>query len=339
MCFRWKRYHKLMSKGVATDTRARLPRRRRRTKTRDVADQAMTRAPLSRETVHKPRRRERKRGGLAGVASSTRTRLCLGQARGSMLHWPLLLVTPWRPRKIPTGGRKSGGARRFFLWFCVAFERERCSALAPFPCQEEVRNRCLPCRSFDCLWYPSPRNQMRALRSRLPRSATGDIPPPSSPTLLRGDERSVPSSQEETPAGARIQPPSIVRARAGVDAAGDVGQGRDRQSSDDRPGASNGGRPARRLATPEAAVSPVIVHEASGQAADGKQQLGGTLLENNERAGVERGHQNLATVRDDVAVVAERVPAGRAGGKSTSETTSTASRPSELFDSLDLSAS
>lgn len=86
-------------------------------------------------------------------------------------------------------------------------------------------------------------------------------------------------------------------------------------------------------------VPPVMVHEAPGQAAGGKLRMGSTLLENDERVGAESKRPNAATVQADVAVLAEGVSTDRVGGRSTGETTSASSRPSELFDSLDLSAS
>lgn len=87
-------------------------------------------------------------------------------------------------------------------------------------------------------------------------------------------------------------------------------------------------------------MSPnVTLHEARCQTVSGKQQLGGALLENGERDGAEKKRQNVAIVQDDVAVADKGGPVDRLGGNSTSQTPSTASRPSELFDSLDLSAS
>eukprot|EP00903_Cladosiphon_okamuranus_P021889 g20123.t1 len=182
------------------------------------------------------------------------------------------------------------------------------------------------------------RSQLRALRSRLPRSATGGIPPAVSPTLLRGDRKPAPSSQEENPAGAQVQPPSAVGAQVDVHKNRD-GQGRHRQSSSDRRGAGGGGRARHREERHEAAVCPVTAHIAYGGTAGSKLQLGGAWSADAEGAGVGIKPQKVATVGDGVAVAAERVPVGCTGAKSTSESPSTSSRPSELFDSLDLSAS
>lgn len=205
-----------------------------------------------------------------------------------------------------------------------------------FPFQEETRSSFL---IFDRIPYPVPRNQLRALRSRLPRCSTGDIPPAVSPTLPQGNERSVSFSPEEKPTAGGTQPPSNNMAPPDVNNDGDIGFRRDQQSGDDRAGAGDGGKTSRRPATPARTVPPVRVLEASGQTAGGAQELDRALLDDAERAGVRSKGPTVVPIEDGAVAAVEGVPADRVGGNCTSETPSTASHPSELFDSLDLSAS
>lgn len=89
------------------------------------------------------------------------------------------------------------------------------------------------------------------------------------------------------------------------------------------------------------AESPLATgHQKGGEAADGTHQVDGTfspLERGDDGTGPGRRPKDLSAVRGDAAVVSEEEGGGGAGGRSGDETSSTSSRPSELFDSLDLS--
>lgn len=83
----------------------------------------------------------------------------------------------------------------------------------------------------------------------------------------------------------------------------------------------------------------MLVDESANQVVADTQRPDGVLLEKGEGTGVERGLQNKATIIGDMTVAVEEVVACRVGQENSCEPTSTRSRPSDLFDSLDLSVS
>lgn len=179
------------------------------------------------------------------------------------------------------------------------------------------------------------RNQLRALRSRFPRSATGGIPPAVSPKLQEVHDK-LSTFHAMDPARARVRSPHKDKAQAQADEAGEEGgQGRGKQINDGSAG-SNDGERARRGATSVGEVSSATVYENTNQIEGGTQRLDGVLFENGGCTGEEKGREDMATIMGDMTVEVEEIVACRVGHGDSDGETSTRSRPSELFDSLDL---
>lgn len=130
--------------------------------------------------------------------------------------------------------------------------------------------------------------------------------------------------------------PHKDRTQVETDEASGGDQGGGKQGSDERTHVSDGAR-ARRGATSVGEISSAIVDENSNQVEDDPQRLDGISFEKGGGPGVKPGRQDTATIISDLTVAAREVAACRVVQGNGDETTR--SRPSELFDSLDLSVS
>lgn len=171
---------------------------------------------------------------------------------------------------------------------------------------------------------PNLRKHLSDLRSRLHPSATGDIQPaaraPSSTTTPK-------------------RPPS--RSQAHIDPVGIAGEG-EREGSHECSRTANGSRPGRRQEILGKKQVPSAEGEkADDNAADNSQQLDCALSEGGETPrAVKKGPDDAVATENIDPVPLTGVVEGRpAEGEDGKDTTSTTSRPSELFDSLDLSVS
>jgi len=140
--------------------------------------------------------------------------------------------------------------------------------------------------------------------------------------------------------GAPAEPPPNSRAQAPV--YGVVGGGQDQElpSNNDHEGAIVRAGRLEAAQTAAAELPFATGYKIGGEVAGGTQQVDGRppLDGGDDGTGSGRTPEDLAAVRGDAAVVLEEEGGGD-DRRSGDETASTKSRPSELFDSLDLSAS
>ncbi|CAN0394660.1 unnamed protein product, partial [Ectocarpus sp. 8 AP-2014] len=180
------------------------------------------------------------------------------------------------------------------------------------------------------------RNQLHDLRNRLPNGATGEVPTAVSPKPVNVIDALLPAQQATSFASARTQQPWKGGAQPGVGEAEEVGDHGRRRDIDETLGDNKGG--AQDTLRPATLVQKVPSHGGEGtvnQRVDGTLTLDIAALEEREResTGEQQGAQETLITRSDVADVE-----GRSGQGNNYDTTSTRSRPSELFDSLDVSA-
>ncbi|CAM9156578.1 unnamed protein product [Ectocarpus sp. 13 AM-2016] len=180
------------------------------------------------------------------------------------------------------------------------------------------------------------RNQLRDLRNRLPNGATGEVPTAISPQPVNVNDASFPAKQPTSSASARTQQPWKGGARPGVGEAEEVDDHGRRRDVDETSGDNKGG--AQDTLRPATSAQKVPSHGGEGtanQRVDGTLTLDIAALEERERrsTGEQQGVQETLTTRTDVADVESR-----SGQGNNYDTTNTRSRPSELFDSLDVSA-
>ncbi|CAM9260937.1 unnamed protein product [Ectocarpus sp. 4 AP-2014] len=180
------------------------------------------------------------------------------------------------------------------------------------------------------------RNQLRDLRNRLPNGATGEVPTAVSPKPVNVNDALSPAQQATSPASARTQQPWKGGAQPGVGEAEEVGGDGRRRDIDETLGDNKGG--AQDTLRPATLVQKVPSHGGEGtvdQRVDGTLTLDIAALEEREResTGEQQGVQATLITRSNLVDVE-----GRSGQGNNYDTTNTRSRPSELFDSLDVSA-
>ncbi|CAM9267325.1 unnamed protein product [Ectocarpus sp. 12 AP-2014] len=180
------------------------------------------------------------------------------------------------------------------------------------------------------------RNQLRDMRNRLPNGATGEVPTAVSPKPVNVNDAFLPAQQPTSSASARTQQPWKGGAQPGVGEAEGVDDHGRRRDIDETLGDNKRG--AQDTLRPATLVQRVPSHGGEGtvnQRVDGTLTLDIAAFEEREResTGEQQGVQKTLITRSDVADVE-----GRSGQGNNYDTTNTRSRPSELFDSLDVSA-
>ncbi|CAB1097105.1 unnamed protein product [Ectocarpus sp. CCAP 1310/34] len=179
------------------------------------------------------------------------------------------------------------------------------------------------------------RNQLRDLRNRLTNGATGELPTAASPKPVNVNDALLPAQQATSPASARTQQPWKGGAQPGAGEAEQVGDDGRRRDVHINLGDNKGG--AQDTLRPATLVQRVPSHGEGtvNQRVDDTLPLDIAALQEREResTGEQQGVQETFFTRSDVADVE-----GCSGQGINYDTTNTRSRPSELFDSLDVSA-
>ncbi|CAM9560876.1 unnamed protein product, partial [Ectocarpus fasciculatus] len=180
------------------------------------------------------------------------------------------------------------------------------------------------------------RNQLRDLRNRLPYTATCEVPTAVSPKPVEVQDVFLPPQQATTPAGARTQQPWKSGAQPEVGETEEVDGDGGRQDIDEALVDTKGD--AQDMLRSVTSLQKVPSHGGEGtvnQRMDGTLTPGIAALEKRERksTGEQQRVQETAITGRDMADVEVRSGQGKSY-----DTAITRSRPSELFDSLDVSA-